>query len=253
SATLWHAAATRTAVGAPAGSAAGRSVVVNGPATGAVDARPVVADALTAAARPVVAVAAGPTLPGAHEEAVAVAALHGVTPLTGAAATVDAVLAALGTADVVHLAAHGRLSADNPLFSDIRLADGPLVAYDVERLARVPGTVVLAACDTGRSAVRAGDELLGLSAMFLGRGTARLIASVLPVPDTETAPLMVALHAGLARGRSPATALAEAIAATVWAASGAASGGTDAAAALAAAAGFVCLGADPAQGRSSAG
>jgi CHAT domain-containing protein len=58
--------------------------------------------------------------------------------------------------------------------------------------------------------VHAGDELLGLSVAFLSRGTAQLVASVLPIPDAETVPLMVAFHHGLASGQAPAVALADA-------------------------------------------
>ncbi len=158
----------------------------------------------------VVGVAAGPGLAGAREEALAVAALHGTTPLVGDAATVDAVLKAVAASDLLHLAAHGRLAVDQPLLSDLRLHDGPLVVHDLERLDRAARTVVLASCDSGRSVVCTGDELLGLSATFVALGTAQLIASVVPVPDAETMPLMTAFHARLVAGRSPAAALAEA-------------------------------------------
>ncbi|MDT4987405.1 MAG: hypothetical protein QOI74_1499 [Micromonosporaceae bacterium] len=157
-----------------------------------------------------VMVAAGPDLPGAREEAEAVAKIYGTEPVIDPAATVDAVMAELDGASVAHLATHGRLSAHNPLFSDLRLSDGPLLVYDLERLPRVPHTVVLAACDSARSVVCAGDELLGLSATFLARGTTQLVASVLPILDTETAPFMVAFHEQLAGGRPPAVALAAA-------------------------------------------
>ncbi len=162
-----------------------------------------------ARAGPVV-VAAGPGLSGAEEEARAVAAIHGCPPLLAEAATVDAVLAALGTAGTVHLAAHGKLSTDNPLFSRLRLHDGPVMVHDVDRLARVPHTLVLASCDSGRSVVHTGDELLGLSATFIAHGTAQLVASVIPIPDAETVPLMVSLHRRLATGETAASALAAA-------------------------------------------
>jgi CHAT domain-containing protein len=77
-------------------------------------------------------------------------------------------------------------------------------------MARAPHTVVLAACESGRSVVCAGDELLGLGAMFLARGSSQLVASPLPVPDAETAPLMTALHRDVAAGRPVAEALARA-------------------------------------------
>jgi Flp pilus assembly protein TadD len=155
-----------------------------------------------------VAVAAGPTLPGARAEAQAVAALYRTGPLLHPFATVDAVMDAMNGAAILHLAAHGRLSAHNPLFSHMLLSDGPLSAYDLERLDAIPHTTILAACDTGRSVVCAGDELLGLSATFLGRGAAQLVASVMPILDTESATLMVALHRLIISGDAPAAALA---------------------------------------------
>ena len=136
--------------------------------------------------------------------------MHGVTPVLAADATADRVLRALDGAALVHLAAHGRLAPHNPLFSELTLADGPLFAYDIEQLADAPHTVVLAACESGRSVVCAGDELLGLGAMFLARGASQLVASPLPVPDAETAPLMTAFHRRLAAGLPVAEALAQA-------------------------------------------
>jgi CHAT domain len=180
-----------------------------------------------------VAVAAGPGLPGARAEAEAVAAIHGTTPLVGPAATVEAVASALDGAGLAHLAAHGRVHARNPLFSSLRLADGPLTVYDLERLERAPHMVILAACDSGRPIVFAGDELLGLSSTFLSRGTQQLIASVVPIPDAETTPLMVEFHRLLAKGHSAADALGRAQEQMA---------GGDAEA-MAAAAGFVCIGA----------
>jgi tetratricopeptide (TPR) repeat protein len=153
-------------------------------------------------------VAVGPGLPGAASEAAAVAALHRVTALTGATARVQAVTTALDGARLAHLAAHGHIHPDNPLFTSLRFADGPLTVYDLNQLHRAPQVVVLAACDVGRSAVRAGDELLGLSATFLALGTRHVIASVVPVPDAETAPLMIAFHQFLAAGEPAAAALA---------------------------------------------
>jgi CHAT domain-containing protein len=69
---------------------------------------------------------------------------------------------------------------------------------------------VLAACDSGRPLVRTGDEVMGLAVAFLARGSAQLVAPVLPVADGPTVPVMVAFHRGLRAGRSPAVALADA-------------------------------------------
>jgi tetratricopeptide (TPR) repeat protein len=186
----------------------------------------------TAAQRPVT-VACGPGLPGARAEAEAVAAIHRTSALLGSAATVQAVTESLSRANLVHLAAHGHVRADNSLFSSLRLADGPLTVFDLERLERVAPTLVLAACDSGRTVVCAGDELLGFGASLLSLGAQQLIAPVVPIPDAETAPLMVAFHRQLIAGQHVAGALSEAQRQV-------ASEGTEA---MAAAAGFICIGA----------
>ncbi|MGB8380638.1 MAG: CHAT domain-containing tetratricopeptide repeat protein [Dermatophilaceae bacterium] len=157
------------------------------------------------------AVIAGPALPGAHDEALGVASAYGVeTPLVGRLATVAAVTGAIRGAALVHLAAHGTIRADNPLFSSLRMADGPLTVHDIERLDRGPDTVVLAACEAGHDVVLAGDEMLGLSASFLARETRHVVASVVPIPDAATTPVMERLHRLLSRGTQVAVALAQA-------------------------------------------
>lgn len=158
-----------------------------------------------------VVLAAGPRLPAAPAEITAIAPLTGpATVLVGAGATVDAVATAMDGASLAHVAAHGSFRADNPLFSALELADGPLTVYDLERLRTPPARVVLSACDSGLSAVRPGDELMGFTAALLGLGTRTLIAPVVPVPAEVTSPLMVDLHRRLRAGDPPAVALAAA-------------------------------------------
>ena len=141
-------------------------------------------------------VVAGPGLPGATEEAEAVAAMYpGATVLVGDEATTPLLTAASG-GHMLHLAAHGRLRSDNPLFSSLVLADGPLTVYELEQLSSPPHHVVLAGCDTGRLQVVAGEETIGLGAALLGGGTATLVAPVIPIPDLATVPLMRSYHEG---------------------------------------------------------
>ena len=162
-----------------------------------------------------VVLVAGPRLDHARPEVRRLARRYrDATVLVGAAATAAATAAALDGAALAHVAAHGRFRADNPQFSALDLADGPLTVYDLERLRRPPRVLVLSACDSGLSQVRPGDELMGLAAAVLGRGTSSIVASVVPVPDDGTASLMSALHGRLLAGESPAPALAAAAAAT---------------------------------------
>lgn len=156
-------------------------------------------------------VVSGPDLPHAAAEAAALARRHPTARhLSGPAARVDDVITALDGAALGHIAAHGRFRADNPLFSELRLADGPLTAHDLARLTRPPRRIVLSACDSGRSAVHPGDEVLGLASVLLALGTTTLVATVVPVPDEASRPLMLRFHALLDAGRPPAHALAEA-------------------------------------------
>jgi CHAT domain-containing protein len=158
-----------------------------------------------------VVLAAGPGLPDATAE---VAELGGAYQealvLKGDDARVDAVAAALDGASLGHVAAHGRFRADNPFFSSLQLADGPLTVYDLEAFRRAPARMILSACDSGLSVVRPGDELMGFAAAVFALGTRTLIASVVPISDAATRPLMLGLHAGLRAGLEPATALAQA-------------------------------------------
>ncbi|WP_410572247.1 CHAT domain-containing protein [Amycolatopsis sp. cmx-4-61] len=156
-------------------------------------------------------VVAGPGLPHAAAEAAALARRYpGARRFTGRTARVEPVLAALDGAALGHIAAHGEFRTDNPLFSALRLADGPLTVYDLERLARPPRQVVLSGCDSGRSAIHAGDELLGLASALLALGTTSLVATVLPIPDDAGRALMLRHHRHLASGLTPAAALARA-------------------------------------------
>jgi len=158
-----------------------------------------------------VVLAAGPGLPGAEREVRELAAQYpAATVLTGAAVSADAVRRALDGAALAHVAAHGRFRADNPLFSSLRLADGPLTVYDLESLDRAPQTLVLSACESGLSDVRAGDELMGLAAALFALGTTTVIGSVIAIPDEATAPLMASFHCHLAAGLASSEALARA-------------------------------------------
>jgi CHAT domain-containing protein len=158
-----------------------------------------------------VVVVQGPGLPGAAGEVAALAGRYPrATCLAGPAANVAAVAAALDGADLAHVAAHGSFRVDNPLFSSLRLADGPLTVYDLEGLELAPRRLVLSACDAGLSGVRPGDELMGLAGALFALGMSTLVASVIPVPDAATTRLMLALHQGLQAGAGPAEALAHA-------------------------------------------
>ena len=154
---------------------------------------------------------AGPDLSAARVEVEELARCHAqATVLAGDAATAAALGSSLPSASLLHVAAHGRFRADNPLFSSLLLADGPVTANDLEGMGPLPAHVVLAACEVGQAEVRAGDELLGLASVLFPSGVRTLVASLALAPDDATRVLMGSYHRSVAAGARPASALADA-------------------------------------------
>jgi len=158
-----------------------------------------------------IAVAGGPDLAVAESEVESVAAMYENADLHRPGATVAEVKASLQGSAVAHIACHATFSVENPMFSSLRLGDGDLNVYDIERLGQPPTLVVLSACDSGYTETREGIELAGLTSAFLSMGTKSVVASVGLVPDSPaTSDLMVDFHKGLVAGLEPAAALAAA-------------------------------------------
>ena len=169
----------------------------------------------TTAPATTVGFAAGPRVARAGEEVQRAATAWQRTgrttrTLEGGEATVAAVTDLAAGTDVLHIAAHGRHAVDNPLFSGFELADGTLFGYDVDLIPRVPSTVILSACELGRSSVRWGEEALGMTRVWLHAGAECVIAAPVVVPDDVAGELLSALHTALSEGSPPAVALAKA-------------------------------------------
>jgi tetratricopeptide (TPR) repeat protein len=154
---------------------------------------------------------AGPDLKHAATEVTEIAKVYpGCKVLLAEAATVNETLRSLDGVPLAHLAAHGHHDRENVLFSRLDLADGPLMAYDIQQLAAAPRRVVLSSCDVGRTVVRPGEEILGFTAALLYVGTTTVISSVARVADDAAVGTMTAYHRQLAARASPAEALAQA-------------------------------------------
>ena len=155
----------------------------------------------------------------AREEAATVAGLYRdraafagrVAFLPEAAATHDAVSAALPGRAVLHFACHGAFDAAAPLDSGLLLAHGEMLTLrQVRDTAALAGArlVVLSACQTGLTDFRElPDEVIGLPAGFLEAGAAGVVGSLWPVDDRSTALLMGDFHRRALAGQPPAEAL----------------------------------------------
>lgn len=158
-----------------------------------------------------VGVVAGPGVARAADEVRSVAASWAdATTLIGRAATAEAVTRLAERVDLLHVAAHGRHSGENALFSGLELDDGPWFGYDIDQLGAVPGHVVLSACELGRSSVRWGEETIGMTVAWLHAGAVCVLAAPASVADQVACDLLTGTHRRLAEGAPAAEALADA-------------------------------------------
>ena len=113
----------------------------------------------------------------------------------------------LTESDIVHIACHGEFRTDNPMYSNLRLADGRITANDIAQFSIPARLVTLSACETGINKVTAGDEILGLARGFLKSGTKSLLLSLWRVNDISTHDLMKKFYNVFSEGHSPEESL----------------------------------------------
>ena len=147
--------------------------------------------------------------PNIADEARAVAeTLAGAELYEGDAATVAALQRCGSHTGILHLACHGHFDPQNPSHSGLRLADRWLNPRDVYRLRLADSLVVLSGCDTGRTSVQSGDELIGLLRGFLASGAATVVCSLWPLHDESGVSLMRAFYNELRSEVRPSVAAA---------------------------------------------
>lgn len=127
--------------------------------------------------------------------------------LRNKAAMRQALMAQAPTADILHLACHGRFRSDNPLFSALQLGDGWLTVHDAAQLNLRCNLVTLSACETGRNATGPGDELFGLARGFLVAGAPAVVMSLWTVDDSATTTFMHHFYQERTRGVGTGAAL----------------------------------------------
>ncbi|WP_026126999.1 CHAT domain-containing protein [Nocardiopsis xinjiangensis] len=148
-----------------------------------------------------VLLASGPVLPGAADEVAALSRLYPqARVLSGARARPEAVLEGMERADLAHLAGHGHVPGRAAMLASVELEGAPLLACDLAGLDRVPSVVTLATCWNGRAFGRRSGPPLGFVGALLARGAHAVVASPVPVRDTETGAAMRGFHRALAAG-----------------------------------------------------
>lgn len=159
-------------------------------------------------------------LPGAQQEAAAIAQFLGTEALTGDAATESAVLDRLPQARIVHLATHGLLDDFGyGVPGAIALApfgnnDGLLTSGEILDLKLNADLVVLSACDTGRGEIT-GDGVIGLSRSLVTAGVPSIVVSLWKVDDAATSELMQQFYRNWQASGDKAQALRQAMLTTM--------------------------------------
>lgn len=158
-----------------------------------------------------------PQLPFSQVESEAVAATYqNALLLTGEKATKRAVVDNMSRFDVVHYAGHAVVNEQIPGLSRLLMAldggsndDGVLFVRDLATV-RLDDTmlVVLAACSTGSGRITNGEGIGSIARPFLEAGASTVVATLWDVQDQSAAALFQQFHQHVARGQSPAAALA---------------------------------------------
>jgi CHAT domain-containing protein len=155
-------------------------------------------------------------LPAAESEVREVAALYQAPVcLVGRGATVSSFLALLPKVDVLHFAGHARGEPDAPWRARLWLAadgdHGRLETLLANRIVQEPldhlELVLLSGCETALPSRRRTIGSDGLSAAFLARGAAAVVATLWRVDDAAVARVMIAIHQRLSQGDDVSAAL----------------------------------------------
>ncbi|MGB1251141.1 MAG: CHAT domain-containing protein [Candidatus Promineifilaceae bacterium] len=152
----------------------------------------------------------GDLLPEAVSEAQSIASEWPSQLLLEGDAQRAAVMASAQQQRMLHFATHGEFRADNPLFSGLALQDGWLTTLDIFNMQLQASLVTLSGCNTGRSMLGGGDELLGLTRAFLAAGAHSLVLSHWAVEDVVSAELMRVFYQALKAGATKGDALRQA-------------------------------------------
>ncbi|MEL6494897.1 MAG: CHAT domain-containing protein [Cyanobacteria bacterium J06623_7] len=165
-------------------------------------------------------------LPGAEQEARAIAKIFAVSPTIGAEASKNNIIARMSTAKIIHLATHGLLDyavAQNPLENNIPGAialapdkestepdNGLLTASEITTMTLQANLAVLSACHTGRGEITA-DGVIGLSRTLSIAGVSNVLVSLWAIPDAPTAALMANFYRQINQGTDKAQSLRQAM------------------------------------------
>ncbi|MEM9723573.1 MAG: CHAT domain-containing tetratricopeptide repeat protein [Bacteroidota bacterium] len=115
---------------------------------------------------------------------------------------------------ILHLATHGLVEDQDPMYSKLVFApqsdsgyDGFLHAYEIYNMQLPADLVVLSACNTGIGKLEKGEGIMSLSRAFFYAGVKSLVLSLWSVADESTSEVMVNFYKELKEGKTKDMAL----------------------------------------------
>nr|XP_058968933.1 tetratricopeptide repeat protein 28-like [Pocillopora verrucosa] len=150
----------------------------------------------------------------ARKEAEMVGRLLGVQPLLGSRATKQAVLQAIPSVSLIHLAAHGNAERGEIALSPQRATnqeeDYLLTMSEIQGVQVRAKLVVLSCCHSGRGLVKK-EGVLGIARAFLTSGARSVLVASWAIEDEATEQLMNHFYEHLVRGESASESLHQAV------------------------------------------
>ncbi|XP_058968923.2 tetratricopeptide repeat protein 28-like [Pocillopora verrucosa] len=153
----------------------------------------------------------------ARKEAEMVGRLLGVQPLLGSGATKQAVLQAIPSVSLIHLAAHGNPERGEIALSPQRITDDTpqeedylLTVSEIQGVQVRAKLVVLSCCHSGRGLVKK-EGVLGIARAFLASGARSVLVASWAIEDEATEQLMNHFYEHLVRGESASESLHQAV------------------------------------------
>ena len=157
-------------------------------------------------------------VPGAEEESKMIARKLGVEPLIGQQATKEAVLQAMNSVALIHIAGSGHAERGAIyLAPNYRIPNGIpverlflLTMSDISKIQLRAKLVVLSCCHSARGQTKA-EGAVGIARAFLGSGARSVLVALWELEDSSTLQLMTHFYDHLVAGKSASESLHEAM------------------------------------------
>ncbi|OWY25494.1 CHAT domain-containing protein [Sphingobacteriales bacterium UPWRP_1] len=157
-------------------------------------------------------------LQGAVQEVEQIAQLTGGQAFLYQTATKDRFKNMAGNYKILHLAMHGVVNDQNPMYSKLLFTQAPgmtpdeteLNTYELYTMNLNADLAVLSACSTGEGQIQKGEGIMSLSRGFIYAGCPSIVMSLWKAADASTRHVMQTFYHGLMQQKSKDIALQEA-------------------------------------------